>query len=128
MELIERATNVFTSTIKDRSLFEKANFVLEVSARRPRGEIQQNLPAYLKIGPNTKIKEIVNAHLPGVPLVHLPTPPPQIRTIVDHVYFLLDRNSLLWEEFSVAAAIVLHFAGDWPELQMELWAIREDWR
>jgi type VI secretion system protein ImpJ len=102
--------------------------VLEVSARRPLTEIQQNLPNFLKVGPNTKMNEIVHAHLPGVNLVHLPTPPPQIRAITDHVYFYLDRTSPLWPEFSVASAIGMHFAGDWPELQMELWAIREDRR
>ena len=51
-----------------------------------------------------------------------------IRAITDHVYFLLDRNSPLWPEFSVATYLGMHFAGDWPELQMELWAIREDRR
>ena len=45
------------------------------------------------------MNEIVHAHLPGVPLVHLPTPPPQIRAITDHVYFYLDRKSPLWPEF-----------------------------
>ena len=74
------------------------------------------------------MNEIVHAHLPGVPLIHLPTVPPQIRQLTDHVYFLLDRNCQLWSEFSTAAAIGMHFAGDWPELQMELWAIREDRR
>jgi type VI secretion system protein ImpJ len=128
LELIERAQNAYISTIKDRTLFRNATLVLEVSARRPLTEIQQNLPNYLKIGPNTKMNEIVHAHLPGVNLVHLPTPPPQIRAITDHVYFYLDRTSPLWPEFSVASAIGMHFAGDWPELQMELWAIREDRR
>jgi SAM-dependent methyltransferase len=33
------------------------------------------------------MNEIVHAHLPGVSVVHLPTPPPQIRAITDHVYF-----------------------------------------
>ena len=128
LELIERAPNAFISTIKDRTLFRNATFVLEVSARRPLTEIQQNLPAFLKVGPNTKMNEIVHAHLPGINLVHLPTPPPQIRAITDHVYFYFDRTSPLWPEFSVASAIGMHFAGDWPELQMELWAIREDRR
>jgi type VI secretion system protein ImpJ len=128
LELIERAPNAFISTIKDRTLFRNATLILEVSARRPLTEIQQNMPAFLKIGPNTKMNEIVHAHLPGVPLVHLPTPPPQIRAITDHVYFYLDRNSPLWPEFSVASAIGMHFAGDWPELAMELWAVREDRR
>jgi type VI secretion system protein ImpJ len=128
LELIERAPNAFISTIKDRTLFRNATLILEVSARRPLTEIQQNLPAFLKVGPNTKMNEIVHAHLPGVALVHLPTPPPQIRAITDHVYFYLDRTSPLWPEFSVASAIGMHFAGDWPELQMELWAVREDRR
>jgi type VI secretion system protein ImpJ len=128
LELIERAQNAFISTIKDRTLFRNATFILEVSARRALTEIQSNLPAFLKIGPNTKMNEIVNAHLPGVPLVYLPTPPPQIRAIADHVYFYFDRTSPLWPEFSQATAIGMHFAGDWPELQMELWAVREDRR
>jgi type VI secretion system protein ImpJ len=125
LELIERAPNAYVSTIKDRTLFRNATFILEVSARRPLSEIQSSLPAYLKVGPNTKMNEIVHAHLPGVPLVHLPTPPPQIRAITDHVYFYLDRTSPLWPEFSVASAVGMHFAGDWPELQLEFWAIRE---
>ena len=128
LELIEKAANAYISPIKDRTLFRSATLVLEVWARRPLTEIQQNLPAFLKVGPNTKMNEIVNAHLPGVVLVHLPTPPPQIRAISDHVYFYFDRNSPLWPEFSVASSIGLHFAGDWPELEMELWAVREDRR
>ncbi|MBV8593638.1 MAG: type VI secretion system baseplate subunit TssK [Caulobacteraceae bacterium] len=128
LELIERAPNAYVSTIRDRALFHNATFVLEVSARRPLTEIQRNLPAFLKVGPNTKMNEIVHAHLPGVPIVHLPTPPPQMRAITDHVDFYLDRASPLWPEFSQATAIGMHFAGDWPELQMELWAVREDRR
>jgi len=128
LELIEKQTNAYISPIKDRALFRNATFVLEVWARRPLTEIQRNLPAFLKVGPNTKMHEIVNANLPGIVLVHLPTPPPQIRAITDHVYFYFDRNTPLWPEFSIAASIALHFAGDWPELEMELWAVREDRR
>jgi hypothetical protein len=66
--------------------------------------------------------EIVHAHLPGVPLIHLPTPPPQIRAITDHVYFFFDRQSPLWPEFSIASSIGMHFSGDWPDLELELWS------
>jgi type VI secretion system protein ImpJ len=125
LELVERAPNAFVSTIRDRTLFRNATLVLEVSARRPLKEIQLQFPNLLKVGPSTKMNEIVHAHLPGVSLVHMPTPPPQIRAISDHVYFYLDRTSPLWPEFSVASAMGMHFAGDWPELEMELWAIRE---
>ena len=48
--------------------------------------------------------------------------------ISDHVYFFLDRSSPPWPEFSTASAIGMHFSGDWPELQLELWAILESRR
>ncbi len=128
LELIQRAPNAYVSTIRDRSLFRSSNLILEVSARRPLTEIQSQFPHLFKIGPNTKMNEIVHANLPGVGLVHLPTPPPQIRAIADHVYFLLDRNSALWPEFSSASAIGLHFSDDWPELALELWAVLGDRR
>lgn len=125
LDIIERAQNAFISPIRDRSLFRVANLVLEVSARRSLGEIQNTFPHLFKVGPSSKMNEIVHAHLPGVPLVHLPTPPPQIRAITDHVYFYLDRNSPLWPEFSTASSIGMHFSGDWPELSLELWAVLE---
>jgi type VI secretion system protein ImpJ len=128
LDIIVRAQNAFISPIRDRSLFRVANFVLEVSARRSLSEIQSSFPNLFKVGPSSKMNEIVHAHLPGVPLVHLPTPPPQIRAITDHVYFYLDRNSPLWPEFSTASSIGMHFSGDWPELELELWAVLEDRR
>jgi type VI secretion system protein ImpJ len=128
LEIIERAPNAFVSPIRDRALFRNATFILEVAARRPLSDIQSQLPHLFKIGPNTKMNEIVHAHLPGVPLVHLPTPPPQIRAITDHVYFFVDKKSPLWPEFSTASSIGMHFSGDWPELELELWAVMENRR
>ncbi|MGF9759351.1 type VI secretion system baseplate subunit TssK [Microvirga sp. 0TCS3.31] len=125
LELVERGPNAFISLIKDRSLFRNATLVLEVAARRPLTEIQNQFPQLLKVGPNTKMNEIVHAHLPGVNLIHLPTPPPQIRAMTDHVYFRLDPTSPLWPEFSTASSVGMHFSGDWPELQLELWAVLE---
>ena len=93
---------------------------------RPLTEIQLQFPALFKIGPNTKMNDIVHAHLPGISLVHVPTPPAQIRAISDHVYFYLDRKSPLWPEFSTASGIGMHFSGDWPGLELDLWAVKED--
>lgn len=128
LELNALAQNAYVSPIRDPSLFQAASFILEVSANRSLTDIQTQFPNLLKLGPNTKMNEIVHANLPGVPLVHLPTPPNQIRAISDHVYFFLDKRSPLWPEFSRAGSIGLHFAGDWPQLELELWAVLEDRR
>jgi type VI secretion system protein ImpJ len=114
---------VFTPLLRDVQDFLSARL-----GRRSLTEIQSQFPNLFKVGPNTKMNEIVHANLPGVPLVHLPTPPPQIRAITDHVYFYLDRKSPLWPEFSTASSIGMHFSGDWPDLELELWAVLEDRR
>jgi type VI secretion system protein ImpJ len=100
--------------------------VLEVAAQRPLTDIQNQFPALFKVGPNTRMDEIVHAHLPGIPLIHVPTPPAQIRAISSHVYFIFDRMSPLWPEFSTASGIGMHFSGDWPGLELSLWVIKED--
>jgi type VI secretion system protein ImpJ len=46
--------------------------------------------------------------------------------IDNNVYFVLDKSAPLWSDFSHTPAIGLHFAGDWPELKLELWAVPED--
>jgi hypothetical protein len=125
LEIVERGAQRLRVDDPGPALFRNANLVLEVAARRPLTEIQGQFPHLFKIGPNTKMNEIVHAHLPGVNLIHLPTPPPQIRAITDHVYFYLDRTSPLWPEFSTASSIGMHFSGDWPELELELWAVLE---
>ncbi|HET7408790.1 MAG TPA: type VI secretion system baseplate subunit TssK, partial [Paracoccaceae bacterium] len=125
LELIERAQNAYVSPIRDRALFQHASFILEVASARPLTDIQVNFPQLFKVGPSTKMQEIVHAHLPGVPLIHTPTPPRQIRALSDHVYFRLDRQTPLWAEFSQAPAVGMHFSGDWPDLKLEFWAVRE---
>jgi len=126
LELLERAQNAYVSPIRDRALFQHATFILAVASARPLTDIQQNFPQLFKVGPSTKMQEIVHAHLPGVPLIHQPTPPRQIRALSDHVYFRLDRQTPLWAEFSQAPAVGMHFSGDWPDLKLEFWAVRED--
>ncbi|MBK8456221.1 MAG: type VI secretion system baseplate subunit TssK [Phyllobacteriaceae bacterium] len=126
LDLTEVRPNAYMAAVADRTLFRNARFVVEVQAAMPLTQIQLQFPALCKVGPNTKMKDIVNTHLPGIEVVHMPTPPRQIRAISDHVYFQLDKNSQLWPEFSVASSIGMHFAGNWPDLQLDLWAIMDE--
>ncbi len=128
LEIQQVNASAYRAKITDRSLFRNATFVLEVAAQRPITDIQLQFPQLFKVGPDTKMQEIVFQHLPGVGLNHMPTPPQQLRVMPDHVYFALDRFSPLWPEFSTAATIGMHFSGDWPNLELELWAILGDSR
>jgi len=41
------------------------------------------------------------------------------------IYFELDTKNPLWKQLDTSGAIALHLAGDFPGLEMELWALRE---
>ncbi|MFQ1701437.1 type VI secretion system baseplate subunit TssK [Loktanella agnita] len=125
LDLRQVRQNSFLAEVQDRNLFRDATFVIEVEANKSLTQVQQQFPELCKVGPNTRMSEIVKNNLPGIGLVHLPNPPRQIRVMSSNVYFLLDKKTPLWQEFSMAPAIGMHFAGDWPELKLELWAIPE---
>jgi type VI secretion system protein ImpJ len=117
--------NSYAALVNDRNLFSQATFVIEVSSGLPLTQVQQQFPMLCKVGPSTRMKQIINNNLPGLGLVHLPNPPRQIRVVSTNVYFLLDKSTEFWREFSSAPAIGMHFAGNWPDLKLELWAIPE---
>ena len=114
----------YTSRITDHNLYKSGYFYLAVNARASLDDIRGRFPAVAKIGAVQKMREIVDSALPGVPLRHTPTPPPQLRVIPGYVYFELDRSVPDWRDFAAAAALGLHVAGDWPDLKLELWCVK----
>ncbi|MFN4099559.1 MAG: type VI secretion system baseplate subunit TssK [Pararhodobacter sp.] len=125
LELERRSADSYLARVPDPALFRDATFVIEVSADKPPQQIQQMFPQLCKIGPVSRMSDIVHSNLPGLDLVHMPTPPYQIRAVTTRVYFRIDRRSNLWREFSASPALGLHFAGDWPELEFDIWAVPE---
>jgi type VI secretion system protein ImpJ len=124
LKLVKLAPGAYNSVITDRSLYDAGRFFLAVSAARPADMIRAQLPALVKIGSITRMEQLVNSAVPGVPLVPIGAPPSQIRPLPGYVYFELDRTSADWRDFATAPALGLHIAGDWPELQMELWCVK----
>ncbi|MEL6887216.1 MAG: type VI secretion system baseplate subunit TssK [Pseudomonadota bacterium] len=126
LTLEQRRENSFLAMVDDPNLFANASFIIEVAAALPLTQIQQQFPQLCKVAPSTRMKEIIVNNMPGIQLVHVPNPPPQIRVVANHVYFIVDKQSPLWRDFSSAPAMGMHFAGAWPGLELELWAIPEE--
>jgi type VI secretion system protein ImpJ len=114
----------YVSRIVDHNLYKTGYFYLAVAAAAPLDEIRGLFPSIAKIGSVQRMAQIVDSALPGVPLRHAPTPPPQIRVLPGYVYFELDRGVPEWREFATAPALGLLVAGDWPQLKLELWCVK----
>lgn len=126
LSLEQLRENKFAAIVNDPNLFANASFLIDVTASLPLTQIQQQFPQLCKLGPSTKMSEIINNNLPGIEIVHTPNPPPQIRIMANHVYFTVDKTSPLWRDLARAPAFGLQLAGAWPGLEMEFWAIPEE--
>ena len=125
LQLNQLKEDSWISPIIDRTLYQSGYFYLAVRAAASGDEISRSFAAMVKVGAVERMRQIVDSALPGVPLRYTPTPPPQIRVIPGYVYFELDRGVPDWRDFATATGLGLHVAGEWPQLQLELWCVKK---
>ncbi|HEX5421676.1 MAG TPA: type VI secretion system baseplate subunit TssK [Gammaproteobacteria bacterium] len=122
--LREPRYGIYAAPLGDRSLLDTASFVLAVRADMPTEELRRRFPAQTKIGSVEKIRDLVNAQLPGVVIRPLPVAPRQIPYHADYVYFELDRSSEHWPPRQTGG-FAIHVGGEHRGLDMQFWAIRK---
>lgn len=125
IELVDRNHGVRMAVFPDPELARTANFVLAVNAQIPAEQLRTRFPAQSKLGPPEKLRDLVNLQLPGVVLRSLPTAPRQLPFHAGFHYFELDRGGELWKQLEKSGSLAMHVAGDFPALELELWAIRQ---
>lgn len=121
-EMTDETTRV--AITPDKSLLNNCRFVLAVNANIQPETLRQTLPATIKIGSVEKIKDLVAYHLPGVKVNALATAPRELPYYAGFSYFELDKTSELWADLHQSSGMALHLAGEFPELQIEFWAIK----
>ena len=110
--------------VRDTELLQQASYVLAVQAQLPAEQLCQRFLAQAKVGPVERIREIVSLALPGMGLRNLPVAPRQLPYHAGYHYFEVDRSGELWKQFERSGNLALHVAGDFPGLELQLWAIR----
>jgi type VI secretion system protein ImpJ len=123
--LTERSHGVRTGVFPDGELARESTFVLAVNAQLPSEQVRQRFPLQSKLGPVDRLRDLVNLALPGVTMRLLPAAPRQLPLHAGFHYFELDRGGDLWRQIERSGSLALHVAGDFPGLELELWAIRQ---
>ena len=124
IELVDRNHGVRTAVVGDAELLRSAGFVLAVRAQLPAEQLRQRFAAQSKLGPVERIRELVNLQLPGIPLRSLPVAPRQLPFHAGSHYFELERGGDLWRQVEQSGNLFIHVAGEFPGIELELWAIR----
>lgn len=122
--LTERKYGILTGQIADLSLVGEAQFVLVARSSLPAPTVARLLPAQVKVGPTETIRDLVNSALPGIGLRALPAAPRLLPFYGNATYFELAADSPLWVRMRTTGAVALHVAGEFTDLEVELWAIR----
>lgn len=125
IELQDRKYGFRLAVVNDRTLFATANFVLAAKANLSPEVLHARFPAQVKVGPVEQIQQFVKLALPGIGLRMLPVAPRQIPYHAGFSYFEVDRSSEYWQEMVKSGGLALFVGGDFPGLQLELWAIRD---
>lgn len=120
----ERQFGIRVARIVDRSLLRQANFILVARADIATDAMREQLPGLLKVGSVETIRDLVNNQLPGIGVNALPVAPREIPFQAGSVYFELDSNAEQWKQLRNSGGFAFHVAGDLPNFQLELWAIR----
>ncbi|EKB17425.1 TPA: type VI secretion system baseplate subunit TssK [Aeromonas veronii] len=124
IQLRKHQYGVMVAMVNESELIASADFVLAVRARMPQEQLRKQLLQQTKVASSDKIRELISLQLPGIPLLPLPVAPRQLPYHAGYSYFQLDRQSPAWQMLAVSNTLAFHIAGDFPELDMQLWAIR----
>jgi type VI secretion system protein ImpJ len=116
--------NLYLASFPERLNFNYARLVLSVRADMPMEQLHNLFPTHAKLGPTEQIKDLVNLQIPGIPLSLLPVAPRQIPYHSGFIYFELDNRSEMWVALKESSALALHLSGHFPNVEMQLWAIK----
>lgn len=125
LPLVEKKYGIRVAQIPDRSMIGTSNFILAARANVPAEALRSHLPGQIKIGPVERIRQLVNAAMPGIPIKALPVAPRQIPYHSGFTYFELDHGSDFWKELKTSGGFAVHVSGDFPGLEFEFWTIRQ---
>ncbi|QPK63470.1 type VI secretion system baseplate subunit TssK [Methylomonas sp. LL1] len=123
--LAEVKPGVYVAKRPDLKLLEGSVFVLAAKAQVSSELLRSHFAPQVKIGPVENIQQLVRSALPGIDIQALPVVPRQLPYHAGYSYFELNKQSELWGKMPASGGFGIHIGGNFPELELEFWAIRK---
>ncbi len=116
---------VYGARIPDVHLLDNAIFILAAKAQIASEVLRSNFHPQVKIGPVEEIQQLVSSHLRGIAIEPLPVAPKELPYHTGFTYFELDRYGEYWKRMKTSGGFAIWIGGDFRELELEFWAIKE---
>jgi type VI secretion system protein ImpJ len=108
------------AAITDPRWVDRSRWILGIQSRAGEAAIIGATPQLVKVCSEKFIRKIVSLAMPGLPLTHLPVPPPEVPARVEGQYFGISKSGPCWEHIVVTKQIGIYVPGDLPNPELEL--------
>lgn len=112
--------SVYATDIERDEYLASFRFYLAIAAEIPAADLIARTPSLVKVCSATHLDTLIRQALPGVPMTHLPSPPPEIPVKLHYQYFSLDRAGAAWEAIRRARNFGVYVPGEISNPRMEL--------
>jgi len=108
-----------TALANDKYLFNTRMY-LAISADLSEADLLKRVPQLVKTCSASHIETLIRQALPGMQMVHVPSPPGAIPIKLNYQYFSLNQAGVAWEAVQRARNLAAYVPGDIPNPQLEL--------
>jgi type VI secretion system protein ImpJ len=117
--------SIYIGRIIEEGLPTSAEFFLGVYTKLSEAQILERVPRKSKIASVDTINYLLGQALPGVVLRPVQVPPGPLPVRMGFKYFRLEKIGTYWDTISSSRTICIYFPAEFPELRLELYAIKD---
>jgi type VI secretion system protein ImpJ len=114
------STTVRAVAVDEERLLRAPQWFLAVSAPLRQADLVSRVLQGCKVGSADVVDTLIRQALPGLGMVHVPQPPPQVPVKLDFLYFALDRRGPAWDAVARARNLAVYVPAELPEARFEL--------
>jgi type VI secretion system protein ImpJ len=106
--------------ISDSRCFGRSRWIFSVRAKLGEAELIRQTPQLVKVCSHQFVPELVRRAMPGMQLIHLPSPPAAVSPKVEHQYFAINKAGPCWEHLMQTKRAGVYVPGEIPNPELEL--------
>jgi type VI secretion system protein ImpJ len=112
--------SMYAAAIDDDKYLRNTRLYLAVSAEMKDADLITKVPQLMKVASANQVEEVVRQAMPGLKMVHVMSPPSEIRVNLKYKYFSLDVSGPVYEGIQRARNLGVYAPAEFPGVQLEL--------
>ena len=116
----------YEGKVSDPRCLGNSRWVLGIRAGIAEADLMTQTPQLVKVCTPVFVRELVNRALPGMPLTHLPIPPPAISTRVETQYFGISRTGPCWNHMLQTRQVGVYVPSEFPNPELQVLVVLDN--